>query len=144
MAIHNYSTQIAVEKTLMEIQKILVKAKASAILTEIDNDGIVSHLSFKIPTSYGLFSYRFPANIDKLYKVLIRDNVPTKLKTKEQACRVAWRIIKDWLLAQMAIIEVELVTLEEVFLPYMQDKTGTTLIDRFKKHEFKALGYGGD
>ena len=37
----------------------------------------------------------------------------------EQANRTAWRIIKEWIPAQMALIETEMVTVEEVFLPYM-------------------------
>lgn len=37
----------------------------------------------------------------------------------EQAVRVGWRIIRDWVRAQCAIIESEMVTLEQVFLPYM-------------------------
>ena len=36
-----------------------------------------------------------------------------------QANRTAWRIIKEWILAQMALIETEMVTVEEVCLPYM-------------------------
>ena len=37
----------------------------------------------------------------------------------QQANRTAWRTIKEWILAQMALIETEMVTVEEVFLPYM-------------------------
>ena len=35
----------------------------------------------------------------------------------QQANRTAWRIIKEWILAQMALIETEMVSVEEVFLP---------------------------
>ena len=33
--------------------------------------------------------------------------------------RTAWRIIWEWILAQMALIETEMVTVEEVYLPNM-------------------------
>ena len=33
----------------------------------------------------------------------------------QQANRTAWRIIREWILAQMALIETEMVTVEEVF-----------------------------
>ena len=33
--------------------------------------------------------------------------------------RTAWRIIKEWILTQMALIETEMVTVEEAFLPNM-------------------------
>ena len=37
----------------------------------------------------------------------------------QQANRTAWRIIKEWIVAQMALIETEMVSMEEVFMPYM-------------------------
>ncbi len=53
-----------------------------------------------------------------------------KKKIGEQAGRVAWRIIKDWVDAQMAIVETEMVTIEQVFLPYMLMKdSGYTLYE---------------
>jgi hypothetical protein len=53
--------------------------------------------------------------------------VPRSLCTEEQALRVGWRIIKDWVEAQMAIVESELAGVAEVFLPYAVTKSGTTL-----------------
>lgn len=39
--------------------------------------------------------------------------------TPAQAARVAWRIAKDWLEAQSALIDAQLATLDEVMMPYM-------------------------
>ena len=39
--------------------------------------------------------------------------------TVEHAERVAWRIVKDWLEAQLAMIEADLVGLDEVLLPFL-------------------------
>lgn len=36
----------------------------------------------------------------------------------QHATRVAWRIIKDWIEAQLAIVEAGMVDMAEVFLPY--------------------------
>ena len=59
---------------------------------------------------------------------MVRDRrIPPKMRTKEQATRVAWRIVKDWLAAQLAMIEAGLVDLEEVFLPYAQNQAGRTV-----------------
>ena len=63
----------------------------------------------------------FPINADAAFEILTRDRV---MKTNpaarmQQANRTAWRIIKEWILAQMALIETEMVTVEEVLLPYM-------------------------
>ena len=54
-----------------------------------------------------------------------------------QARRTAWANIRDWLDAQMALIETGQVKLEEVFLPYMTDTTGKTLYERIQERNFK-------
>lgn len=132
MPIKNFTTKISTEKTLMEIQKALVSHKAKAVLTEYDDEGIVTHVSFKIKTQHGELPFRLPANIDGVLKCLKRTRgVPTRLKTREQASRVAWRILKDWIEAQLAIVEAEMVDMAEVFLPYAQGPDGRTIYEKF-------------
>lgn len=132
MAIKNYTTSISAEKTVMEIQKALASHKAKAVLTEYDDEGVVTHVSFKIETPHGLMPFRLPANVDGVQACLHRNRqVPNRLKTREQAARVAWRIVKDWVEAQLAIVEAEMVDMVEVFLPYAQGEDGRTLYEKF-------------
>lgn len=65
--------------------------------------------------------------------------ITPRLRTMEQASRVAWRIIKDWLAAQLALIKAEMVTLEQVFLPYAQNADGATLFDVLAEGKFRGL-----
>src|SRR5438552_18436509 len=44
-----------------------------------------------------------------------------------QAVRVEWRIVKDWVEAQLALIETRMVTAQQVFLPYAIMRDGRTL-----------------
>lgn len=141
MAILNYTTNISVEQTSGEIQSKLVKAKASAVLNEYDATGILSHISFKVQTQHGIIAFRLPGNIDGVHKALQKQRVRNKLQTKEQAARVAWRIVKDWVEAQLAIIEAGMVTVAEVFLPYAQTSTGQTVYECFEKKGLSALTY---
>jgi hypothetical protein len=139
MGILNYTTQISVEKTGAEISKLLSSAGASAIMTEYE-DAVLCAIAFRVQGPYGPLSFRLPANIGKIEMVLRRDkNVPARLKTREQASKVAWRIIKDWLEAQLAIIKAEMVTVDQVFLPYSVTHTGETLYERISSNQFKAL-----
>ena len=139
MAILNYTTSIAAEKTASEIQSKLVRAKACAVLSEYENC-VLSHLSFKVSTVHGEMAFRLPANIDGVLKAMQRDpKVAKSLKTREQAARVAWRIVKDWVEAQLAIIEAEMATLPQVFLPYLQTGSGETVYERFEKHGLPGL-----
>ena len=136
MAIKNYTTTISVNKTIGEIQGILSKHGATAIMTEYDN-GNVTGLSFKIMTPRGELGIRLPSNTDRVFQVLKnqRKNNNQVRDTFDQANKVAWRIIKDWIDAQMAILETEMVEMEQIFLPYVLNNKGKTLYQEFKENQ---------
>ena len=139
MPILNYTTSIKAEKTLGEIQAMLGRAGAQAVMCEYD-DGVVCALSFRIEHNSHPISFRMPANINNIYVILQRDsNVPRKLRTMDQAARVAWRVIKVWIEAQLALIEAEQAEMIQVFLPYAQDATGETLYSALASSQFKQL-----
>lgn len=135
MAIKNYTTTINVNKTIGEIQELLSKHGATAIMTEYSN-GNVTGLSFKIMTSRGEVGIRLPSNTDRVLQVLKnqRKNNNQVKDTFDQANKVAWRIIIDWIDAQMAILETEMVEMEQIFLPYVMNNKGQTLYEAFKKN----------
>lgn len=132
MAILNYTTQIPVEKSIAEIQKCLVAHGATAILCDY-KDGFIVAISFKMRVGDIDSGFRLPTVWEPILSILKRDpKVPKRLHTQEQALRVAWRIIKDWVEAQMAIVETKMVTTDQVFLPYVVMKNGQTLYDHVK------------
>jgi len=140
MPILNYTTSIATEKTAAEIQKKLARAKAQAVLCEYDDDAVMCAMSFRINTPHGLVFFRLPANTQGVFKALRQDSkVPKRLKTKEQAAKVAWRVLKDWVEAQLAIVEADMADLTEVFLPYAQGQDGRTLYQSIEQSGFKML-----
>lgn len=136
MAIKNYTTTINANKTIGEIQEILSKHGANAIMAEYNNGEVIG-LSFKIMTPRGEMGVRLPANTDRVLQVLRNQRKKNgKVKdTMEQATKTAWRIIKDWIDAQMAILETEMVEMEEIFLPYMINNDGQTLYQAFKNNQ---------
>lgn len=136
----NYTTQISAEKTISEIQKILASAGARAILTEYGDDGVLVAISFRVMTQHGLMAFKIPANTHKVL-VAIQQNskIPKWNRTHQQAARVAWRIIKDWVEAQMAMIQTEMVTLDQLFLPYAQRPDGVTVYETMVKSKFQGL-----
>ena len=140
MPILNYTTSINTEKTAAEIQKKLAMAKAQAVLCEYDDDAVMTAMSFRINTPHGLIMFRLPANTQGVLKSLKRDSkVPKRLQTKEQAAKVAWRVLKDWIEAQLAIVEADMADLTEVFLPYAQGADGRTVYQSIEDSGFKAL-----
>ena len=128
MPLLNYTTKIDVYTTLGEIQAILVKHGAKRIVQDYDEVGHIIALIFAIDTPNGVRGIRLPANTDAVHKVLSRQKVKCDRK---QAERVAWRIVKDWVEAQMAILESEMVQMEEIFLPYMVNNNGRTFFEAY-------------
>lgn len=127
MAILNYTTSIDCEKSISEIQKCLVKHGANKIVTDYKN-GSPSAVTFCLTINERLVGYILPANYSGVLKAMKNDRkVPNSKCTEEQAQRVAWRIVKDWVEAQMAIVEAQLADMAEVFLPYAVTKTGETM-----------------
>ena len=60
---------------------------------------------------------------------------------REQAEKTAWRNTRDWVLAQMAFVEASDVSVDQVFLPYLTDKSGRTLYDVYASGQL-MLGAG--
>jgi len=136
MAIKNYTTNVPVNKTVSEIHLILADHGAKRILFDYGSDSKVTAITFVIDTPTGEQAVRLPANAERVRAVLHqqRNNQTTRNRSQiddgqEQAERVAWRIIKDWLDAQLAILETEMVTVQQVFLPYFIDRQGRTLYE---------------
>lgn len=140
MAILNYSTTIDALKTVAEVEYILIKHGAKSILKDIAPDGSISSVSFITDTPYGPMPIKLPVNIDPVLRVLIQEKKKKNSKvkaTKEQAERVAWRILKDWVAAQMALIEIDMVKMEQIFLPYaILGDSGQTVFEKLESKKF--------
>jgi hypothetical protein len=141
MALLNYTTEIAPEKTVAEIQKKLAQAGASQVLHGYDAHGNLSELSFRIKTQLGELSFRLPANIEAVEAILTRQfkSGRSRFTTREHATKVAWRILKDWVEAQLALLQTGMVTLEQVFLPYVQSANGETLYEAIERKRFSGF-----
>jgi len=133
----NYATSISAQKTVGEIMGILAGHGAKAILMNYDADGQIESLSFQIATANGTIGIRLPVNPDAVLKVMSRQGVTRKYLNRAHAIRVAWRIVKDWVKAQMAIVETEMVRTEQVFLPYWITPSGKTLYDHLVDTKFQ-------
>lgn len=139
MAILNYTTSIDSEKTIGEIQKCLVKHGATKIVTDYA-DKVPCAVTFALEINGVLVGYSLPANYEGVLNSMKKDKSVSRNKcTREQAMRVSWRIVKDWVEAQMAIVEAQLAEVGEVFLPYAVTKKGNTLYKELKQDGMKLL-----
>jgi len=136
MPIANYSTTVSALKTVEEIQGILIAHGAKSILMNYGEKGSIKSLAFIIETVYGDMPIRLPTNANAVLKVLEKQRIPSRYANYEQATKIAWRIVKDWVRAQMAILETEMVDMEQIFLPYMITKNNQTLYESIANKGF--------
>jgi hypothetical protein len=120
------------KNTFEKIQQILARHKAKQIYFEYDDNGRVKEIAFALPIGDKVHGFRLPARVQQVEKLL---NATTE-KQKEQAYRTAWANIRDWLDAQMALIDTEQVKIEEVFLPYMVNREGKTVYEVMEQNDF--------
>lgn len=139
MPILNYTTKVPVVQTVADIHKILAKAGATAILNEYGRDGAIASISFRVQGDQGEIYFKLPADVAGVTAALKRDR---EYRDEEHSRRVAWRIVKDWIDAQMAIISAQMAELPQVFLPYAQTNNGQTVYERLKADN-KYLMLGG-
>ncbi len=152
MGLLNYTTKIDPDKTAAEIARCLSMHGASAVMTQYDKPGgFVSALSFQIELNGRTLSFRLPCNPEPVFEILAKDSkikrfharyeaVQSELRL--QAVRTAWRIVKDWVEAQMALVETQMVTTRDVFLPYAVMKDGQTLAQHVETNPAFLLGDG--
>ena len=137
MPLLNYTTKVDVYTTLGAIQGQLVRPGARKIMQEYDSAGRITALAFQVDTPMGTRGIRLPANVEAVHAVLTRQKGKCD---RAQAERVAWRIVKDWVEAQMAILESEMVQMDEIFLPYMIDGKGQTLFQAYRNNQLLLSG----
>jgi hypothetical protein len=138
----NYTTTVSADKTIGEIQSILAKAGARQIMHGYDANGNCTELSFRIHTKFGEIAFLLPANIEAVEKVLISHRVRHRFSRpgdREHATKVGWRILKDWVEAQIALIKTGMVSVEQVFLPFAQNAEGQTIYEALVEKKFTGL-----
>ena len=152
MGLLNYTTKIDPDKTAQEISKCLSMHGASAVLTEYDPESTyVSAISFQIKVGEQKMGFRLPCDWKPVFAIITKgskikewDRRYPRWKSEQemQAVRTAWRIVKDWVEAQMALVETHMVTTAEVFLPYAVMKDGRTLAQHAQTDPSFLLGDG--
>ncbi len=130
MPIKNYTTIVKVDDSIQTIQKSLARAGASAIMIEYGPEANVEVITFKLRMPHGEVAFRLPGRVDGVLLALQRQKVRAQFRTRTHAEKVAWRIVKDWVTAQIAIVQAEIASMDEVFLPYADAGNGQTLYQK--------------
>jgi hypothetical protein len=155
-----YTTSIPANQTIVECQSALAAAGAASVSVHFE-DGQPAGLSFSLKTPHGPRNFTLPVNIDGMQAVLRKAAKPggsldalhtTRAKldhyvSREHAANVAWRVVKDWLEAVLALIAAGMSSIDEIMLPYLHIQIGgeeKVLWQHYRDQERAALLPGSD
>lgn len=144
MGIYMGTTEIAASRTAGEIQELLAVSGAEAVEIKYER-GQASGIAFRIIRNGHPLHFSLPIRWKAVYRIMETAKAKSRGRTKKvdegQARRTAWRQVLRWIEAQVALIDTNIVELEEVFLPYMQvDPDGTTFYQKaIKAGDLPAL-----
>ena len=133
MPLNNYTSSMAINRIFDGIQKMLIAHEAKQIMFDYE-DGLATGITFTIQTPKGLLPIKLPVRIEKIKKVF--ENEGIHCRDELQPYRTGWKNIHDWVKVQMAMIDTEMVKLEEIFLPYMAGKDGKTYFEILEHRGF--------
>lgn len=141
MPILNYSTKVPPEKTIAEIQRRLVANGAKQLSFDYNDDQELATLTFRIDIENRPVWFSITPNFAGVLAAMqAARNIPRSWCTPAQAVRVAWRIEKDWLEAQLAKIEAGLASPLQLLLPYAVTTDGATFYQQVAEQPRKLLG----
>lgn len=144
MPLKNYTTKCPALQSIGEIQAMLTKRGATGILFEYDpaGSGRLEALCFRINMSGKMVGFRLPSNWRRAQEALIQQDIKRARNDQEYVYRVAWRVLKDWVDAQMSILDLELVEMPQIFLPYAIGANDKTLYENVMNDSGFLLGNG--
>src|SRR5258706_10628745 len=141
MPIKNYTTTAPANRSITEIQDVHVKHGATGVLYKYEQGtGRIEALQFLLPVKDQNVTFSLPVNWRKFQRVLELQQV-RRWDEEEYVYRVAWRNIRDWVMAQLALYETEIVDTPQIFSPFTTDTKGQTLYEKMVEGKF-LLGSG--
>jgi hypothetical protein len=144
----NYTTRVSVDVTVGEISKILARNGVATVVTRYDEDGRPDGLGFSLRTPHGDRQFMLDvktAGVQRLLAKVPKEKQRPYMKTLDHASAVGWRVVKDWVEAQLALVEAEIASLDQVMLPYaIARPDGATLYEVYRERELGAIEVMGE
>ena len=122
MPLLNYTTRVNAQKTVTEVMGLLVAKGVTEVSIVYDNSQQPAGLKWTVQSPrLGRVGFALPRNIDAVFVKLTKQRIMVTApeSRRQQAVRTSWRILKDWVEAQMSLLKTGMVTMDEIFLPYM-------------------------
>ena len=120
----NYTSQAQMASIFSDINDSLASHGANRISMDFENHRATA-IHFILEVQGGQATFRLPAHIENVVELVRRANETSHMakltgdRLIDQAYRTAWANIRDWVAAQMAMIDSMQAKTEEVFMPYL-------------------------
>lgn len=141
MNLKNYTTEVTAAKSIDAIERLLIDFGATNIMKEYSADRKIESISFIVECKDMKLPFRLPAKTKAIYKWLKKKRPNTQEKTlMEQAERICWKQMWEWIYINLCLIELEQVEKLEALFPYLYDvQARQTWFEKTAKENFKAL-----
>jgi hypothetical protein len=141
----NYTSTVAVSRSVQHIEDRLVRFGAHSIMKTYDAKKRIEAFCFIVSIQGKEIPFKLPAkvqNVEVVLKGQIRRS-PTAAKLQsiiDQAERTAWKLVSDWVDIQLSLVELGQVELLEVLLSYVYSPAKKeTFFERIQGNGFKLL-----
>jgi len=119
-----------------KIQRLLSENGAQKVMMDYRGDGTLESITFAMMINGKLAGFRLPAMVDNVAEIMFggEDRWGRKKDInqshRDKAYITAWANIRDWLDAQMALVQTRQAEVVQIFLPYMVMKDDRTLYEQ--------------
>jgi len=145
MNIKNYTSEVPAERSIAQIEHLLVQAGATHIAKSYDSNKKVDGFIFELFVDVDKpLLFKLPSKLDKVFARMWKDVSALTIRTlalekarrekvMAQAERTAWKLLYEVIQVNVSLIMIEQVKPEEVFMPYLYDmKSQQTLFEKFE------------
>lgn len=145
MKLKNYTSTIPIEKTISNIESLLVECGAIHISKTYDNEKKLIGIIFQLPIEgKGNITFKLPSNTLAVRRIMEQEikraHKGTYNRVWEQAERTAWKILHEWVYIQVTMIKLQQAEALQIFLPYAYDyKTDQTFFEKVRDSKYKLL-----
>lgn len=150
MKVKNYSSGVPIDRSLMQIEKLLIDLGATNISKAINEQKKVEGIIFMVAIENEPTLFKLKARTDQVFKTMWKEVSPrsihkeeTKKRIMEQAERTAWKLLFDRVAMDATDILLGNMELMEIFLTRAYDmKRNMTYYEIAKESGFKRLTSG--
>lgn len=144
----DYTTDVPTGQSLGEIMDLLGDHGAQHVTVAYLTKEPIG-IQFEVATPIGPVHYRLVCDMAGVLACLEKVGaekdrsgkrlIPANRLDDAYARRVGWRILRDWLRAQLAMIQIGMARFEQVMLPYALTGDGRTVYERLQSPEGRRL-----